>query len=74
MSLDLSSDKTYWTGYGLAPIPDPRDDEVLSTVRPLVEGDPTLSPRTPMVTDVGVAVGSQSAQGPTRVFTVPAPP
>ena len=40
MSLDLSSDKTYWTGYGLAPIPDPRDDEVLSTVRPLVDRGP----------------------------------
>lgn len=38
MSLDLSYDNTHWTGYGLAPIPDPRDDEVLSTVQPLLEG------------------------------------
>ena len=34
----MSSDNTHWTGYALAPIPDPRDDEVLSTVQPLLKG------------------------------------
>ena len=40
MSLHLSSDNTYWTGYALAPIPDTRDDEVLATVQRLVDAGP----------------------------------